>query len=208
MLKPLRNVWIRRGLWLGLIALACEQLWRHGHDYIFADKFAAVEPGRIYRGAWQQDWPMRHLVEEYKIRTIVALAHPPDHPLVLRDQALARQLGCLWIHVPIVDDRSISDSQALYDRLEQAAAALANPKNQPVFFHCHHGVNRASMVQMAYRTLYCGWTLEEATEEIARTFGLKQVDKGPDYRRMTRFYAERVLPLRSPALGDATGGGS
>ncbi len=53
------------------------------------------------------------------------------------------------------------------------------------------------MVQIAYRTLHCGWTLEQATEEIASTFGLKEVAHGPDYRQMTAFYNERVLP--SPA---------
>jgi hypothetical protein len=54
------------------------------------------------------------------------------------------------------------------------------------------------MVQMAYRTKYCGWTLEEATAEIARTFGLVEVSHGPDFRHLERFYKERVLPNRVP----------
>ena len=52
------------------------------------------------------------------------------------------------------------------------------------------------MTQMAYRMIYCGWTLDEAEAEIARTFGLKEVNHGPDYRHMREFYAERVLPKR------------
>jgi protein tyrosine phosphatase (PTP) superfamily phosphohydrolase (DUF442 family) len=192
----LRNIWVRRLLLVGLIALAAEQVWRHTHDYFFPEKFAAVEPGRVYRGAWQQDGPMRQIVKDYQIKTIIALAHPPENPMARRERDLARALGCRWVHVPIVDDRSITDSSALFDRIEEAAAAVADPANQPVFFHCHHGVNRASMVQIAYRTLYCGWTLEQATDEVARTFGLKRVDKGPDYRHMAAFYRERVLPRR------------
>ena len=82
------------------------------------------------------------------------------------------------------------------DQLEEAAAVVADPKNQPVYFHCHHGINRASMVQIAYRTMYCGWTLEQATDEIAETFGLVEVSHGPDYRHMEAFYRERVLPCR------------
>lgn len=191
-----RRLWLRRGLVLLLIGVACEQLWRHGHDYVFAQQFAEVEPGKIYRGAWQQPWPMRRLVRDYKIKTIVALAHPEDHYLSVRERALAEELGIRWVHVPIVDERGQGNGSVVSDRLEQAAAVLADPTNQPVYFHCHHGINRASMVQIAYRTKYCGWTLNEATDEIARTFGLKAVTHGPDYRHMQSFYAERVLPFR------------
>ena len=149
---------------------------------------------------------MRRLVRDHKIKTVVALAHPPDHPLVVREQALARELGVRWVHVPIVDQRSIGDKQTISDRLEEAAAILADPTNQPVYFHCHHGINRASMVQIAYRTKHCGWTLEQATDEIARTFGLVEVSHGPDYRHMQSFYNERVLPV-PPERGRTHHGG-
>jgi hypothetical protein len=52
------------------------------------------------------------------------------------------------------------------------------------------------MAQMAYRMLYCGWTLDQAEAEISHNFGLVEVNHGPDYREMARFYEERVLPLR------------
>lgn len=189
--------------------LVCEQVWRHGRDYVFADRFAVVEPGRVYRGAWQKDWPMRRIIRERRIRTIVALAHPPDSPMVAEEKRLAAELGVQWMHVPIVDSRTPGDP-SVSDRLEAAAAAIADPAHQPVYFHCHHGINRASMAQMAYRMLYCGWTLEQSQAEIAQTFGLRAVDKGPDYRHMARFYQERVLPRRvsaarpAPTVGAST----
>jgi len=191
-----RRKWARRGLLLGLILLAGEQTWRHGHDYVFADRLAEVEPGRIYRGAWQKPWPMRRIVRDYHIKTVVALAHPADHPLPQQEQALARELGVKWVHVPIVDLRGPRESRSVSDQLEAAAAVVADTRNQPVYFHCHHGINRASMVQMAYRMLYCGWTLEQASDEIDRNFGLVEASKGPDYRHMEGFYRERVLPRR------------
>jgi protein-tyrosine phosphatase len=191
------SVWARRFLFVALGLLVCQQAWRHGRDYVFADQFAEVVPGKIYRGAWQQPWPMRRIVREHKIKTILALAHPDNHPLAIREKALAQELGCRWIHIPIVDDRTTTDGQNVSDLLEEAAAVLADPRNQPVYFHCHHGINRASMVQIAYRTLYCGWTLDQATDEISRTFGLVEVSHGPDYRHMKAFYEERVLPTRS-----------
>jgi Tyrosine phosphatase family len=193
-----RRVWVRRGFWAALAVLAGQQAWRHGRDYVFADQFAVVVPGRIYRGAWQQPWPMRRVVTNYKIKTVLALAHPANHPLAVREKAMAGELGYRWVHIPIVDHRVDGVLQTVIDQLDRAAAVLADPANQPVYFHCHHGINRASMVQMAYRTKYCGWTLEEATAEIARTYGLIEVAHGPDYRKVERFYKQRVLPNRPP----------
>ncbi len=192
-----RRVWIRRGLLGTLAVLAGQQTWRHGRDYLFADKFAVVEPGKIYRGAWQQPWPMRRLVSRYQIKTVVALAHPPTHPLAVREKALAATIGVRWVHIPIVDQRLIGELATINDQLDEAAAMVANPKNQPVYFHCHHGINRTSMVQIAYRTKYCGWSLEQATDEIARTFGLVEANHGPDYRLLETYYHERVLPYRA-----------
>src|SRR5215217_334299 len=104
-----RRRWIRRGLLAALLGLVAQQAWRHGRDYVFADQFAVVEPGKIYRGAWQQPWPMKRVVQQYKIKTVLALAHPPDHPLAIREKAMAEELGYRWIHIPIVDERSLGD---------------------------------------------------------------------------------------------------
>jgi protein tyrosine/serine phosphatase len=187
-----------------VLAVGAEQAWRHGHDYIVPERFAVVEPGAVYRGAWLKDWPMREVARKYGIKTIVALAHQPDHPLSVQERALARELGIRWIHIPIVDDRSSVDSDVLCEKLEMAAKAIADPANQPVYFHCHHGINRASMVQMAYRMVGCGWTLDEATAEVAKLYGLRTVDRGPDYRFMAQFYRERILPARGQGSGDRT----
>jgi hypothetical protein len=194
-----RRTWIRRALIAGTAGLGAQQLWRHGHDYVFLEQFRVVEPGSIYRGAWQKPWPMRRLVRDYKIRTVLALAHPPEHPLSVHERALAGALGFRWVHIPIIDQRGTKDrdaEEAVSDLLEEAAAVLAGPANYPLYFHCHHGLNRTSMVQIAYRTKYCGWTLDRAAEEIDRSVGLVKVSRGPDYRHMVAFYKSRVLPLR------------
>jgi hypothetical protein len=162
-----------------------------------------VEAGKIYRGAWQKDWPMRQIARDYKIRTILALAHPDDHPLSISERALAQELGIRWIHIPIVDQRTSASPKTLSDLLDDAAAVLANPANYPIFFHCHHGLNRASMAQIAYRTKFCGWTLDQATDEVAQTVGLVMVTHGPDYRHMVDYYNHRVLPFRASTKSEA-----
>lgn len=199
-----RKLWVRRVLAICLILLGAEQLWRHGRDYVLPREFAVVEPGKIYRGGWQKSWPMRQIASNYKIKTILALAHPEDHPLSVSERALAQELGIRWIHIPIVDQRDLGNPRTLGDLLDDAAAVLADPANYPIFFHCHHGLNRASMAQIAYRTKYCGWTLDQATDEVARTVGLVKVTHGPDYRHMVDYYNLRVLPLRNAGRdGDA-----
>jgi protein tyrosine phosphatase (PTP) superfamily phosphohydrolase (DUF442 family) len=179
------------------LALGIEQAWRHGHDYFLPEKFAVVEPGKIYRGAWQHDWPMQSIIRRYGIKTIVALAHRPGTAMPVREESLARQAGVRWLHVPITDDRSELEGESLFDRLDEAADALADPANQPVYFHCHHGINRASMVQIAFRLKHSGWSLEKATAEIAQNFGLREVDRGPDYRLMSQYFAQRIAPARA-----------
>ena len=191
-----RRVWMRGLLATGGGVFAAHQIWRHGHAYVFANQFAEIEPGKIYRGAWQKPWPMRRIVDNYHIKTVLALAHPPEHPLAVREKALAEELGIRWVHIPIVDRRDEANAKSVSDLLDEAAAVVADPKNHPVFLHCHHGLNRASMVQIAYRIRYCDWSLQQAFDEIQKTFGLVTVDHGPDYHHMEEFYAERVLPHR------------
>ena len=192
-----RRLILRWTLIVAACLFAVEQLWRHTYDYLLPEQFAVVEDGKIYRGAWQMTWPMKRIVRQHDIKTVVALAHPPESSWVKQEKALAEQMGVRFVHVPIVDDRDDEESELLYNRIEEAAAEIANPANQPVYFHCHHGINRASMVHMAYRMLYEGYTLDEAEAEIASQFGLKEVNKGPDYRHMRGFYTARVLPRRA-----------
>lgn len=202
-MKPNR-VWLRRLGLAALVVVLVHQAWRHGHDYVFADKFFEIEPGKVYRGAWQQDWPMRRIIRDEKLKTIVALAHPPEHPMAIREKSLAAETGVRWVHIPIVEERGTRLADGVADQLEKAAAVIADPANQPVYFHCHHGINRASMVHIAYRVLYSGWDLDRATDEVARNFGLVKVDHGPDYRFMAKFYEERVLPRRATQAAKAT----
>ena len=93
MTKARWRVHLRRVLLVALVVVAAEQTYRHSHEYIFAEKFATVEPGKIYRGAWQRDWPMRRIIREDKIKTIVALAHTSMRPWPFRKRRWRMSLG-------------------------------------------------------------------------------------------------------------------
>lgn len=187
---------IQRVLGVTLLGVAGEQTWRHGHDYILTREFLEIEPGKVYRGGWQKAIPLRRVLKNYKIKTVIALAHPETHPLVKMEKGICEEYGVNWIHIPIHDVRGDDSRKFVSDQLEAAAKIIGDPAQQPVFFHCHHGLNRASMAHIAYRTMMCGWTLEQAEKEVASEFGLVSVSKGPDYRHMEKFYDERVIPYR------------
>ena len=194
-----RRAWIRRALVIVIAGVGAEQLWRHGHDYVFPSKFVVVEPGKIFGVPGKSHG--RSVISSGITRSRRSSPWLTHLIIISRfeERKLAAELGVNWIHIPIVDNRGTNDraaEDAISDLLDQAAGVLADPKNYPVFFHCHHGLNRTSMVQIAYRTKYCGWTLAQAADEIERSVGLVKVNHGPDYRHMVSFYENRVLPLR------------
>jgi hypothetical protein len=195
-MNPNRRKWLKRGLGIVLGGVAAEQSWRHGHDYVLTREFMEIEPGKVYRGGWQKALPLRRVLRENKIRTVVALAHPPTHPLAVMEKRICEENGVRWVHLPIHDVRGDDTRKFVSDQLETAAKIIGDPANQPVFFHCHHGVNRASMAHIAYRTMMCGWSLDDAQKEVAGQFGLVRVNHGPDFRHMERFFEERVVPYR------------
>ena len=117
---------------------------------------------------------------------VVAAGTLGESQVVQQDTEVVESYACVG--------RAAED--AISDLLDQAAAVLADASTYPIFFHCHHGLNRTSMVQIAYRTKYCGWNLTQAADEIERSVGLVKVNHGPDYRHMVSFYENRVLPLR------------
>lgn len=191
-----RRKWLRRVLGVSAVGLAGEQTWRHGNDYVLPREFMVIEPGKVFRGGWQKPWPLRRILRQNQIKTVIALAHPDNHPLVNMEKAICEENGVRFVHLPIHDVRGDDTRTYVSDQLEQAAKIIGDPAAQPVFFHCHHGVNRASMAHIAYRTMISGWPLEKAEAEVAAHFGLVRVNQGPDYRHMERFFQERVVPYR------------
>ncbi len=55
---------------------------------------------------------------------------------------------------------------------------VADPSQQPVFIHCQHGADRTGMMVAVYRIAACGWSKEEAIEEMSqKRFGFHPVWK-------------------------------
>jgi protein tyrosine/serine phosphatase len=43
---------------------------------------------------------------------------------------------------------------------------ITDPAKNPVFVHCQHGADRTGLMCAIYRIVICGWTKEEAIEEM------------------------------------------
>jgi protein tyrosine/serine phosphatase len=130
--------------------------------HVYPKRFGVVEPGKIYRGGEQEAGPYRRIIEENGIRAIVTCMgeNPDSHHEQLETRLVEEfDLGQLRFPMP-------GDGRGTFNRLEAAAAAIADPENQPVFLHCAAGVHRTGATIAVYRMKYCGWDLNRALAEL------------------------------------------
>jgi protein tyrosine phosphatase (PTP) superfamily phosphohydrolase (DUF442 family) len=107
----------------------------------------------LYRGAQPDEAGMVKL-KELGIKTVVNLrnAHKDDE-----------KIGSLGLkHVGIKVDTFTPKAQQVAEFLRVAC----DPNNAPVFVHCHRGIDRTGMMCAAYRIVACGWSKEEAIDEM------------------------------------------
>ncbi len=139
----------------GLFAAWSRDLW-------FEKRVSVVVPGRVIRGAWQGPGPLRRIIAREKIRTIVTLtAINADDPKYVAQAEVVRDAGVAWRFVRMRGSRGTPEQMA------EAADLIADPANQPVFFHCVAGHHRTSLAHAAYRMRHDGWSPARAWAEVS-----------------------------------------
>ena len=114
-------------------------------DQWFEKRVKVVVTGKLVRGAWQHPSPLRRIIAREGIKTIVTLTAINSTDPKFSDQArVVRETGIRWVIVPMRGSRATPEQLAL------AADLLADPANQPVFFHCVAGHHRTSLAHAAY----------------------------------------------------------
>ncbi len=131
--------------------------------YVLPKRFAVVEPGQLYRGGWQMPGPLRRIIQQYRIKTVLNLACNPAEQDGLGEGDVVRALGVAWHKILMP-----GTGRGTYAQLDEAADLLAFPPARPVFFHCAGGEHRTNMALAAFRLKHCGWELEQALGEIGR----------------------------------------
>jgi protein tyrosine phosphatase (PTP) superfamily phosphohydrolase (DUF442 family) len=146
---------------------------------------AKVAPG-VYRGA--QPTPQGFVnLRTRGFRTVVNLRsfHSERHEV--------EALGMKSVEIPMRAD-VVCEAPSEADVFRFLDTVL-DPANQPVFFHCAHGCDRAGTMAAVYRMEVEGWSPAEALEEM-RAFGCSEmyatlIQYVEHYRR-TGMFASRL----------------
>jgi protein-tyrosine phosphatase len=178
--------WRRGLLLLAVLAVGLGVGWSHGRHHLLPRRFHVVEAGQVYRGARQEHYPYRRIVEEHGIRTIVTLLDDIPHHTEDVEDRIVQEHGLLRLRFEMP-----GDGRADFDLLDQAAAALARTELRPVFVHCAAGVNRTGAVIAAWRMRHCGWSLDAALAEMDRQ-GVSWERSPQLLEHMRRYHRERV----------------
>lgn len=104
------------------------------------------------------------------VKTIVNLRE--EDGLARSEEAEARAAGLRYFNVPLKRAGRPTDQQ-----VERALAILNTAENQPVFVHCHLGVDRTGLIVAVYRITHDGWTSERAKAE-ANHYGMHPWEMG------------------------------
>jgi len=174
-----------------LVIAVAAGIIKHGRHYVFPKRFAVVKPGALYRSGYCEPGPLKRLIREHGIRTILALlTHQPDSSRQQKEEAVAKEQNVRIIRIGMP-----GDGCAKFDLIDQAADIIADPSHYPLLVHCWAGVNRTGIVYAAWRMKYCGWNDEQALAE-AIDYGHSPARNPAMREHLKRYYQSRIVSTR------------
>ena len=154
-------------------------------------RFAAVEPGRVYRGGAPTLDHLAWFKSSLGGNTVISLADDGGRSAAIKDErAAAERLGLRFYRFPMP-----GDGRGSFDALDAAADQLADRGNGVIFFHCSAGKQRSNAALAAYRMRHCGWTLEQALRELDQ-YDLDRATEAALCEHLRRYYDARVAATR------------
>ena len=120
-------------------------------------RFAIVEPGRIYRSGQLANWQLEKAIASLGLKTVICLNDQQAEQE--RKLCAAKGVDFHYISMP-------SSGLGQPEQFGQVLRLLLDRARQPVLVHCHAGVARTGASIALYRMYYCGWSTQQAIEEL------------------------------------------
>lgn len=165
-------------------------------------RFAVVEPGRIYRGGYPDEGQLDWLQRQLGVREVVSLMEESrDEEKAGREHAAAAALGLRFEEYPMP-----GDGRGDFETLDAAADAIAAGSSKgAIYVHCSAGKQRSNAATAAWRMKHCGWTAEQAIDELTRRYGFEPGDEGRLGAHLRAYYAARIAPSRGMPTSSGAG---
>ena len=147
-------------------------------------RFAEIRPG-LARGGAPGEAGLRYL-KEHGYKTVVSFLPDPA------ESAWVVQAGMKYVHVPMRSSFFFADTPTK-EQIHQFLEIARDSTQFPAYIHCKAGKDRTGAMTAIYRMEVCGWTAEEAVDEM-RAFGFSS-----RYGRLMDYVqAYSVAPSPSP----------
>ncbi|MCL2330023.1 MAG: tyrosine-protein phosphatase [Phycisphaerae bacterium] len=175
----------------GLISLG---IWRQ--RYVTPKNFAEVIPEHLYRSAAMEARPMKRILDQHKIHTILTLlAYDPKDPLQEQEIKIAKEKNIRLERIGLP-----KNGCGKFEDLERGAAIIANESTHPLLVHCAAGSNRTGAVVAVWRMKYCGWDFDRTFAEVEKYTPISDELKP----HLKQFYQERIVATRPAKQESAT----
>jgi protein tyrosine/serine phosphatase len=149
-------------------------------------RFAEIRPG-LARGGEPGEEGLRYL-RDRGYKTIVSfLTNKAESAYVV-------QSGMRYVHIPMRSGLFHAEPPT-EEQVRQFLSVVSDSTRYPVFIHCHAGKDRTGAMSAIYRMEACGWTADEAVDEM-RAFGFSG-----RYHRLLRYvrgYSDHRVASLSP----------
>jgi len=153
-------------------------------------RFAEIHPG-LSRGGEPGEAGLKYL-KDRGYKTIVSFLTDPA------ESAYVVESGMKYIHIPMRSG-PFSAQPPTQEQVAQFLSVARDSTQYPVFIHCHAGKDRTGAMSAIYRMEACGWSKDEAIEEM-KAFGF-----AGRYKRLFNYVnGYNVRPALAAAPADSS----
>jgi protein tyrosine phosphatase (PTP) superfamily phosphohydrolase (DUF442 family) len=153
-------------------------------------RFAEIRPG-LSRGGALADASVKYL-RDRGYKTVVSFLTEPV------ESAAVVNAGMKYVHIPMRSN-AFSAQPPTDSQVKQFLEVTRDSTQYPMYIHCKAGKDRTGAMTAIYRMEACGWTKEEAIQEM-KSFGF-----AGRYKRLYNYVKGYIpIPTLAKAPADST----